>query len=519
MQSCVQSDAMKLVVNEAVEILESLDSGIIRLDPSCRVTYMNPSAERLLGRLCREIAGKTVWDVMPTSVVRMLSEELCRAFRQKTAVSFVENFPDPANLRVQFRCLPCGEGVTMILNEAPPGAGTGSGLSDRRHIHDRQTIRSQKMNSMWPLACGVVHDLKNILTPIILNTELAMEHLSYEDPARVILDDVLGAARLGADLVKQIVSFSRHDAHKKAPVNLLPIVRETLVFLRASLPSTIDIRHRLKEDHAMVMADATQIKQVLMNLAGNAAHAMREHGGLLEVCLSSVGLCEEAAGKISPGLSAGPYVRIEIRDTGHGMDGETKTRIFDPFFTTKSQGEGTGLGLSVVHGIIEDHTGAVTVESEPGRGSTFTVLLPRIRRASLPREASSDHRRGEKERILLIMAEHAILADKQQALSSLGYRLTTMHHPIEALDLFRSCPEDYDLIITEHEMRPMSGLLLIREIRLIRPDIPIILCSAARHLQSTARAESLGIHGHLFAPIHTNELIANIKSLFGKKLL
>ncbi len=391
MQSCAQNNAVKLVANEAIEILESLDTGIVRLDSSCRVTYMNPTAERLLGKLFRESAGMNVWEVVPGSVSRVLSEELCRAFGQKTPASFVEHLPAPLNMSLQFRCLPCGEGITLILNEISPGKGEEKTLPESEHA-DGQDAR---INSMWPLACGVVHDLKNILMPIILNTELAMEHLSDEDPARVILDDVLDAAKLGADLVKQIVAFTRHGAREKTPVNLLPVVREALLFLRSSLPPTIDIRHRLKEDHALAVADAVQIKQVLLNIATNAADAMREHGGLLEVCLSSIGLSEEAAKRISPCLSGGPHIRITIRDTGHGMDKETLDHIFDPFFTTKSQAEGTGMGLSVVQKIVTDHKGAVTVQSEPGRGSTFTVYLPRIRRASLPQGASSDRRRGQ----------------------------------------------------------------------------------------------------------------------------
>lgn len=391
MQSCVQNSAFKLVVNEAIEILESLDTGIVRLDSSCRVTYMNPTAERFLGKLCRESAGLNVWEVVPGSVARVLSEELCRAFGQKAPASFVEHLPAPLNLSLQFRCLPCGEGITIILNEIPPGKGAENDLPGREHA-DGQDAR---IHSMWPLACGVVHDLKNILMPIILNTELAMEHLSYEDPARVILDDVLDAAKLGADLVKQIVTFTRHGAREKTPVNLLPVVREALLFMRSSLPPAIDIRHTLKEDHALVMADATQIKQVLLNIANNAAHAMRERGGLLEVCLSSIGLSEEAARRISPCLSGGHHIRISIRDTGQGMDKETKNRIFDPFFTTKSQAEGTGMGLTMVQKIITDHGGAVTVQSEPGRGSTFAVYLPVIPQASLPHATSSDRPGGE----------------------------------------------------------------------------------------------------------------------------
>jgi signal transduction histidine kinase len=242
----------------------------------------------------------------------------------------------------------------------------------------QQLIHAQKMEALGTLAGGIAHDLKNIFTPILLDIEILMQDMGVQDPCYPILDEIHKATRLGVDLVSQILTFSRNAPHEKEPVDLYPVIRQFLSFLRSTMPPMIDINHQLHAKGAVIMADATQIQQVLINLAGNARHAMRKKGGVLTVGFATAALDEKAASEISPGLPPGEYVEIVIKDTGEGMNRGTLQRIFDPFFTTKRPGEGSGMGLSVVHGIVKDHGGAISVWSKPGKGSTFRVLLPRI---------------------------------------------------------------------------------------------------------------------------------------------
>jgi signal transduction histidine kinase len=208
-----------------------------------------------------------------------------------------------------------------------------------------------------------------------MNTEMALEDVGESSPARPALEDALSAAKLGRDLVQQILTFSRRVPHQKAPVDIPEVIRDTVRFLRSTLPSTIEIRNELKDDRVMAYADPTQIKQVLINLGTNAGHAMKDPGGILDVSESTAVLNEQEAARISPDLAPGPYVLVEVQDTGQGMDEDTIKHIFEPFFTTK-KGEGLGLGLAVAHGIVKEHQGAITVKSNRGEGTTFTVFLP-----------------------------------------------------------------------------------------------------------------------------------------------
>jgi signal transduction histidine kinase len=244
----------------------------------------------------------------------------------------------------------------------------------------QMVIQSQKMEAIGSLAGGIAHDLKNIFTPILINSEVALEDIGPDSPARPLLEEILNAARVGGDLVRQIMTFARRTPGRKVPADVISLVRETLSLLRSTIPSTIDIRHRFSAASLEVQADPTQLKQVLMNLGSNAAYAMREHGGLLEVDVACVELDSDEAMRISPDLPPGSYVRIDVCDTGEGMDEETRQHVFDPFFTTKGHTEGTGLGLAVVQGIVKGHQGAVSVRSRPGEGTTFSVLLPRLER-------------------------------------------------------------------------------------------------------------------------------------------
>lgn len=251
----------------------------------------------------------------------------------------------------------------------------------------QQIIQSQKMDAIGALAGGVAHDLKNILTPILINTEIALEEMGKNHPLHPVLGEVLHAARLGKDLVAQILTFSRRSPQKKVPVNIASLVHETAALLKSSFPPSIEIRENIDDDCAIVEADPTRIKQVLINLGSNAGYAMRQLGGVLEFDLRCMDLDEESCGQIAPDLAPDSYLELTVRDTGTGIDEQTLEHIFEPFFTTKPKEEGTGMGLAVTHGIIKEHQGDITVQSTPGKGSVFTVYLPR------PAEPKSGHAR------------------------------------------------------------------------------------------------------------------------------
>jgi PAS domain S-box-containing protein len=353
-----------------------------------------------------------------------------------------------------------------------------------------QLRQSQKMEAIGTLAGGIAHDFNNILAGIMGYAEIARIRVGKGHEAQESLEHVLQAAERAKFLVRQILSFSRSNTHEDRPIQLGPIVKETLKLLRASLPSTIEIREEIDPECGIVRADATQIHQVIMNLCTNAAHAMRSSGGRLIVKLSNVSLSETLTNRHEL-IRGGKYLKLSVSDTGHGIRSDIQDAIFDPYFTTKNKGEGTGLGLSVVQGIIKNHKGVVTLESEPGKGATFEILLPLIK---------TDEEISQEKPIPVF-----------ELLKELGYQPTTCMNPIEALALFRAHPRAYDLIITDMTMPKMTGDLLAVEIRKIRPDIPMILCTGFSEQMNEDRALALGFNAFLLKPFSINELATEIQ--------
>jgi signal transduction histidine kinase/DNA-binding response OmpR family regulator len=386
----------------------------------------------------------------------------------------------------------------------------GIDITERKRM-ERELRQSQKMEALGTLAGGIAHDFNNILMPITLNTELALRSTGEPDKKSEYLSYVLEAAQRGRELVKQIITFSRRREQKREAVRIAPVIKEALQLLKASLPATITISENIDDvPSEAVVADPTQIHQVLMNLCTNAAHAMREGGGVLEVSLASVEVDQHAASSHAD-LTPGPYLRLTVSDTGEGMDRETMERIFEPFFTTKGRSEGTGMGLSVVHGIVKNHGGAITVYSEEGRGSTFKVFLPRalggIERESL---SPADVPTG-KERILLVEDEEPVLRSERTMLESLGYKVIAFTKSDEALKLFRAEPHEFDLVITDHTMPIMTGSELSRKLLRIRGNVPIILCTGFSEALDEAKARAKGIREFVMKPFTTKEMAETIR--------
>jgi signal transduction histidine kinase len=374
----------------------------------------------------------------------------------------------------------------------------------------KQLRQAQKMEAIATLAGGIAHDFNNTLGAIIGYTQLTIYKLPPDDSLRSYLEQVLNASYRARDLVYQILTFSRRTEQKKKPVRIASIIKEDLKMLRAPIPSTIDIRQNIDTETGSTEADPTQIHQVFMNLCTNAAHAMEKKGGVLEVILGNADI-QEADAAQHPDLRPGPYIKLTVKDTGHGISPEIKERIFDPYFTTKNKGEGTGLGLAVVHGIVKSHEGAISVESIPGKGSTFHVYFPRTREKTDTVKKQPPGRLPQgKESILFIDDDKVLAYMGKKALEHLGYRVDPKTDAPDALEKFLESPDKFDIIITDLTMPKMTGEKLAEEVMKIRPHIPIILCTGH---SERIRDESLGIRKVLIKPLELDELARAIREV------
>jgi PAS domain S-box-containing protein len=386
--------------------------------------------------------------------------------------------------------------------------------ADRQRAELESRLRqAQKMEALGVLAGGIAHDFNNILGAILGYTQLAQEDLAPGSQEKDNLEQALKAGERARDLVKHILAFSRRAEQEKRPVTLTPLIKETMHLMRASLPPQIELRHRLAREDGLVLADATQLHQVLMNLCTNAAHAMQPGGGLLEVELEDVDLNKGHAAwvRASTNLRPGLYRKLTVRDTGRGMEPEVAARVFEPYFTTKGPGHGTGLGLAVVHGIVRSHGGAISVESTPGRGSVFQVWLPRSMGAELPVHTSQGALPGGRERLLFVDDEASLIEVARRMLERLGYEVDAFLSGDHALEAFTADPYSYDLVITDLSMPNMSGLHLTRKINRLRPETPVILCTGYSHALNANQPQELGLKGILMKPLMWRDLALAVR--------
>ena len=362
---------------------------------------------------------------------------------------------------------------------------------DRQHTQ-AQLRQAQRVQSLGTLAGGIAHDFSNVLVAVGGNAELAARELPPDHTAQKHLQRIAQATTRATDLVQRILAFSRQHEPRWASVALSPIVEEVLKLLRAALPASIALHTRFEADVPTVRADASQLHQVLMNLGTNAAHAMAEHGGVLEVGLAAVTLSSGAAVG-APELRPGRYVKLSVSDTGTGMDRATLERIFEPFFTTKDPGHGTGLGLSVVHGIVKGHGAAITVDSRVGHGTTFNVYFA-AEEAPARRVATPPARelRGHGEHVLYVDDEEAIVYVVTLLLQRLGYRVTGTTDAVRALADFRSRPHEFVAVVTDLSMPTLSGAELARQVREIRPDVALVLTTGYVRPEDAEAVEHLG---------------------------
>ena len=389
---------------------------------------------------------------------------------------------------------------------------------EEKTLLENQLRQAQKMESIGTLAGGIAHDFNNILSPIIGFTEMTAVELPPGSQARANLEEVLRAAQRAKEMVRHILTFSRQDTQEMKAMKLQPVVQESMKLLRSSLPSTIDIQEQLDEETGSVMGDSTQIHQLVVNLCTNAYQAMREKGGRLNVSLTEI---DVSASIPTPGqdLPPGRCVCLSVADTGHGIDQTIIDRIFEPYFTTKGPAEGTGMGLSMVHGIVKRHQGHITVDSTLGEGTTFRVYIPQM--ASV--HETTSHETTEfvplgHEHILLVDDEPQILTMQGQILERLGYDVTAMSSSKDALGVFRRAPGAFDLLMTDQTMPNLTGAELSVEALKLRPDLPIILCTGFSEALSAEAAADMGIRHYLQKPVSLKALARTVRQALNHAL-
>ena len=384
-----------------------------------------------------------------------------------------------------------------------------------RLILEAQLQQAQKMESIGTLAGGIAHDFNNILGIILGNAELAMDDVPEWNPAKLNLKEIRTASLRAKDVVRQLLSFARKTRIEKKPTNIVPIVKESLKLLRSSIPTSVEIHRNIPADVDTILADPTQINQVLINLCTNANHAMPD-GGIIEVALNNVTLNENATAQY-PNLNLGRYVNLTISDTGHGIPIKDMDRIFDPYYTTKEVGKGTGMGLAVVHSIVKEHNGKVTVKSESGKGTTFSIFFPAVENEAVVESEPAKKLPMGNEKILFIDDEESIVNMARQMLERLGYDVHTQMSSIEAWALFRSKPDHFDLVITDLTMPKMTGDVLVKEILNIRPDIPIILCTGFSEKIDEKKAAGIGAADYIEKPVNQHEFAFKVRKVLDKK--
>jgi PAS domain S-box-containing protein len=509
-------DALQSEINERrkveedlarqAELLNLTHDAIIARDLNHRVFFWNRGAEERYGWSSNEVKGKATNDLLKTVFPQPwqeIEQELLTRGRWEGEV--IHTTRDGRKIIVASRraLRRDRDGKSIAILEI------NSDITEEKRI-EAELLQSQKMEALGTLAGGIAHDFNNILTAMLGFSELAVDEIPADSKAQRHLATVHKAGLRGRDLVKQILAFSRKSQGERKQISLVPLIQETHALLRASLPTTIRVPRAITTSDDYVLADPTQIQQVLMNLATNAAHAM-QGGGQLTIGVSSVTF-PRGSPLPGPGMEPGTYVKLTVKDTGTGMPEEVRQRIFEPFFTTKEPGKGTGMGLAVVYGIVRNHGGAVTVQSEPGRGSTFEVFLPRAEKPEVNREEETIFALPTgTERVLFVDDEEMLVEMARDMLENLGYRVTVAKHPTEARNLFLEDPWQFDLVITDQTMPEMTGVELAEEILVLRPDMPVILCTGFSHLASEVSARAAGVKAFLMKPLTKREIAQTVR--------
>jgi len=451
--------------------VEQVAESIIITDDTGRIKYVNPTFERNTGHCLDKIYNESNRILGADPIEKQQYDEIL------DTVKIGEVWTGRLTTRKRNAELLIEDAIVSPI-KSPAGRFLGY-VSINRDVtlkakYESQVRQSQKMEAIGTLAGGIAHDFNNILGVIIGCSELVRNHIQENDKAVKDIEQVLTAGLRAKSLVRQILTFSRQEETRKIPLTLSPFIKEAIRFLKATLPNYINIKYSKKTESGIVLADPIQIEQILMNICTNASQAIGQNRGEIEVILSKKNFTERS--DLPPGIEPGHYVVIEVKDDGPGIDEKIQHKVFDPFFTTKAVGEGTGLGLSVVHGIVKQHDGAITLSSLDGEGACFTILLPPIEHKDIKITTPelSELPRGN-EKILLVDDEKALLDVLNRIISNLGYDVEAYHDSIRALEAFTRKTDHFDLLITDQVMPDLTGTQLIGKVRAKNTAIPVIL--------------------------------------------
>ena len=492
----------------------------IALPDHSKILYMSPRYESVWGRHCVSLVDHPhdLWDAVHPQdqeyVLTRVAEGEVTGFQAEFRIIR----PDEAVRFIRAQTFP----IRNTFGEVVRMAGVAEDMTEQKRVQEtlvkteRQFRQSSRMEAIGTLAGGIAHDFNNILTAILGYTELGLASVPKGSRTQRNLQEVLTAGHRAKHLVLQILAFSRQSGQGKSPTPIHTVIQEALKLLRATIPTSIEIRQSLMTE-ASVLADSTQLHQVVINLCTNAEYAMRETGGLLAVTLEDVDVTKEKVRSVS-GLKVGPHIRLIIQDNGTGMSPDVLERMFDPFFTTKPIGEGSGMGLAVVHGIVTNHGGALMIDSLGGKGTKVEVYLPIIPTPDWDGSGDQDVIPLGKETILFVDDEETIVRLGKELLSSLGYTVEVHTNSQEALHAFRQDPQRIDLVITDQAMPGLTGEALSRELLRIRPELPIILCTGFSHIMTAEKAKALGIQAYLMKPLAIRDLAPIVRHVLDKTL-
>jgi PAS domain S-box-containing protein len=504
----------KLAEEERTRLISAIEQAaeiIVITDKDGEIKYVNPAFESVTGYGIDEIKGQN-----PRILKSGIQDEIFYKNLWETITSGETWQGRMVNKRKDGSFYTEEATISPVLNE------TGeiiNFVAVKRDITDeidleKRLVQAQKMEAIGTLAGGIAHDFNNILCPIMIHSEMAMMELPDDNPVQNSLNQIHQAGERARDLVKQILTFARKGDEERLQIKASLIVKEAVKFLRSTIPTTIDIHYDITAKQDLVLADPTQLNRVVMNLCTNAAHAIGERDGTIEVSLDNECFATKSAVEF-PELEPGRYLKLMVKDTGRGIEPELLDKIFEPYFTTKDVDKGTGMGLALVHSIVQGYGGKIKVQSEVGKGTTFHVYLPlaKEKKGTLKERKDTVQIPRGTERVLLVDDEKCAVDAIAPMLESLGYKVTARTSSVEAFEVFRNRPEDFDLVITDMTMPNMTGKDMAGKIMAIRSDIPVILCTGFSERIDEDSAKVMGIRAFLMKPVLMKEMANTIREI------